>query len=475
MGLFDSLDSVSEEAVVITVPDSTHQVVGRLRFDPNSGTTLELIDTTAIFDPHKSLRKRLSIIHGTLLNKVNITLLQCKITDINGGFSPIVKVAIRADRLVTGIHLTDPSSKLFDEIRVTAPQLNEWLALPTIQPERPLDELPATPRRYGLNFTPESDFSIHSQGGPILSSSQVVSICDNNNYSQTLSIHGYLNTRRPEPIELDACDSELFSLQAFISLLCGQQVFFQSIRLYRHDLDPVERHLKSVEYLPTLQRPEKTPRNPPQVFVSRKSIGDALKQLWSNWQNRYTTIRSSVELFCATDMAGVQLPEFRFMNMMQALEAFHRAQFPGTYMSAQDYAQIESAMSGAIPDAVTNDHRAALRSRIKYGNEHSLRKRLRDLEATLPRDASACIHRSLRDFLDRAVDTRNQLIHSGERTSGFSNGLDLHHAEKLLRWFLAASILHDLQLPENTLTEALANVLELNLAKNHFETLSKPS
>ncbi|MDN5873075.1 MAG: hypothetical protein L0H29_01670, partial [Sinobacteraceae bacterium] len=55
----------------------------------------------------------------------------------------------------------------------------------------------------------------------------------------------------------------------------------------------------------------------------------------------------------------------------------------GTYMSPEDYEAVRHALATAIPSSVGADHREALKSRIKYGNELSLRKRINGLAGYL--------------------------------------------------------------------------------------------
>lgn len=65
-----------------------------------------------------------------------------------------------------------------------------------------------------------------------------------------------------------------------------------------------------------------------------------------------------------------------FLSLMQALEGFHRATMPGLYTSEAEYEPVKQALNYAIPKVIGPDHKEALKSRIRYGNEVSLRKRV---------------------------------------------------------------------------------------------------
>ena len=98
---------------------------------------------------------------------------------------------------------------------------------------------------------------------------------------------------------------------------------------------------------------------------------------------------------------------------MQALEGLHRALFPGNYMDIAQYEPVKDALTAAIPEGVGSDQRTSLKTRIRYGNEISLGKRLQKLAEELPVALRTRILGS--NVVPRSwVDTRHYYTHWDE-------------------------------------------------------------
>ncbi|HVB98261.1 MAG TPA: HEPN domain-containing protein [Candidatus Dormibacteraeota bacterium] len=141
--------------------------------------------------------------------------------------------------------------------------------------------------------------------------------------------------------------------------------------------------------------------------------------------------------------------EPEFLGLMQALEIFHRRLIGGNYLSEEEWAEPLEMLVGAIPESLAGPHRQALKTRLRYGNEYSLRKRLQELMGGLQ---EATVQRITRGedngFVERCVNTRNGLVHegSGEILSG---GLQaLWRTSLTLRALLTVLILKSLGVPE---------------------------
>ena len=106
--------------------------------------------------------------------------------------------------------------------------------------------------------------------------------------------------------------------------------------------------------------------------------------------------------------------EARYLFLMQAIDAFSRVMTNATYVEDGEYQLIRAALSAAIPSETPADLRASLRSRIKYGNEFSLRKRLALLLRGLEPATRELICPNLDEYVERVVHTRNFLTHYSE-------------------------------------------------------------
>jgi hypothetical protein len=99
--------------------------------------------------------------------------------------------------------------------------------------------------------------------------------------------------------------------------------------------------------------------------------------------------------------------EGRFLALVQAVEAFHRRFADGVYVLPEVFdQQVAPALIAAIPGGLDASLVESLKSRIRFGNEYSLRKRLR----LLFREHEQALEKVVPDaerFIDPIVEQRN--------------------------------------------------------------------
>ena len=101
--------------------------------------------------------------------------------------------------------------------------------------------------------------------------------------------------------------------------------------------------------------------------------------------------------------------QHRFLSLIQAIESFHQRIYKGEYLSDDDYNGVYKALVNAIPD-IDIDIKKSLENRLKYGNEYSLRKRLKEIFGKYQEILNGFIENK-NSFIEKVVDTRNYLTH----------------------------------------------------------------
>lgn len=94
------------------------------------------------------------------------------------------------------------------------------------------------------------------------------------------------------------------------------------------------------------------------------------------WFTKAERLRAVYTLFFGSMYFSEMYPRFHFLNLIQAVETFHRNMRKGQYLTEEDFKPIRTALTSAIPEGIADDLREALKSKIRYGYEYSLRKRL---------------------------------------------------------------------------------------------------
>jgi hypothetical protein len=160
-----------------------------------------------------------------------------------------------------------------------------------------------------------------------------------------------------------------------------------------------------------------------------------------------------------------------FLSLLQALEGFHRATLPGTYMADEDYEAVKKALGDALPLTVSPPHKSALKSKIKYGNEYSLQKRLTELVKALPDRVHLLAIGVAGDFPRSWIDTRNFFTHwDKELEQKIVTGQALYEANVRLRVLLRLVYLHFVGVDPQSLEKALlgTNPLAQHLIQLNF-------
>lgn len=195
-----------------------------------------------------------------------------------------------------------------------------------------------------------------------------------------------------------------------------------------------------------------------EFFMPRDTLGVDLSVLLNNWFNLNEKVRTPSQLALSVlGSEGLWL-HVEFLSLMQALEGFHRGLYSGTYMADEPYEDVKRKLSSAIPSDIGADHRASLASRIRYGNQISLAKRLNELVSRLPRAVCTTVL-GVEGKIPRSwIDTRNYHTHWDEELrQNVIDGQRMHHANTRMRNLLRVLYLHHVGVSESALLAALTN------------------
>jgi hypothetical protein len=173
--------------------------------------------------------------------------------------------------------------------------------------------------------------------------------------------------------------------------------------------------------------------------------------LAENWFSSTSLLSPIYELLFGTLFNRDSFVKTKFLNLSQALESFHRRVLGGTYLPPEGYVATRSALRAAVPESVPDDLRQRISDTIKYANEYSLRKRLKELLCSL--DGSTLEILKISDVAavsDLIVKTRNYLTHFDEqsRTSLVDDIVGMHYMNERLTALLFILILKKLGMNE---------------------------
>jgi len=176
-------------------------------------------------------------------------------------------------------------------------------------------------------------------------------------------------------------------------------------------------------------------------------VRDALPQIISSWFRSSAAIKTSRNLLTSIVRSEGQYLQFKFLALMQTVEATHRSFNSKSYMPEAEYQSVCQILTEAIPDNVSKELRASLKSRIKFGNELSLRTRFKELFLKLPESLRPNICSDWRAFVGMAVDFRNTQTHPNTGHSATEPDLDqMWESCQQIKLLLTIIFLNDLGL-----------------------------
>jgi hypothetical protein len=196
--------------------------------------------------------------------------------------------------------------------------------------------------------------------------------------------------------------------------------------------------------------------HPHEMLLGYPRLRTLFPEIVESWFSKKDVLDPSASLLLGVLATPHMFLDFRFLALMQAVEAFCRRCCAGKYMPDQAYAEVLVTLCKAIPEKVPRDLKNSLvEGKLKYGNEYSLRKRLRDLLKTLAPDTLALVTESDGEFAKWVVNIRNDLTHlSPDSAQSAYTSRDLLKAYFQLRVLLTIVLLKHLGIPEEMIRDA---------------------
>ena len=184
---------------------------------------------------------------------------------------------------------------------------------------------------------------------------------------------------------------------------------------------------------------------PSQMLFTFQDISDRPEKFLRNWFDKASLLEPVYDLYYGIVYYPPTNQENIFLNLIQAIESFHRRIFKGEYIPKKDYEdKVYDILVKAIPALEGQDLKESLESKLRYGNEFSLRTRLRDILKRYNEIMPGFIP-DKKDFINKVVDTRNYYTHYDEDLKGRAvSDESLYYLTQRLRRLLEICLLREL-------------------------------
>jgi hypothetical protein len=180
-------------------------------------------------------------------------------------------------------------------------------------------------------------------------------------------------------------------------------------------------------------------------------IANQMPDFFRSWFVLKEKIAPVIGLIAGTYHNDRMYLETEFLTLMQAFEVLHRRLVGGSYVSASEWAPSLQHLVAAIPPNLSSGHVAALKTRLKYAFEFSLRKRLELTLNKLETRTHEILTGGDKAFVDKCVDTRNGLTHEGSGVLWDAGLEELWRTNNRLRGLVTLLIWKELGLSEESI------------------------
>lgn len=431
------------------------KISGTLKFHPVEGANLELIGSfKGIEDLNTVLQP--DIISGITSNSKIITLYKCYESPSHMSVPGFLRSSFIASMVFLGYHFEKEEDIIFDSLALNYSHLEEWARITGFQFKIESDSknhLTKQEVRYSFpekveaklsNLNISFDYNFTSGGDRI----KEVKL------KQTM----FIKIEPHKPVHFNDYQRNIcYHIQNFLSLAIGRAV---SPLIIKGKTNACKTKLPdgrvvyndilifySIKDLPDLSKK----LHPFDMLFSFRDISANFEKYLRNWFAKSEVLQPVHDLYFGILYNPSMYLQHEFLSLIQALESYHRRVDDGKYVSDDDYTQIYETLISAIPQELDNDFRESLEQKLKYHNEFSLRKRLKELLKKCGAVGNLLIHDNER-FVEDVVTTRNFLTHYDKSIEmKAKTGQELYRLVQKMKFILEIGFLIELDMPVETI------------------------
>ena len=339
-----------------------------------------------------------------------VTLDNCFYMKKNFALIGISKSKISVDRMFVGVGLGKGKKVEFNSFRFSADCLDKWVGISGIDTcvdfqNHKLSiqyKLPET-----INFSLDNGMTLNiafKYIGPHFGDKAEAKIAE----------QVYLELRSGELREFSEFSMIAFKLTSLLCFAMNRTVSLKNVsaissQIQRRDGSGNECPVSIAIYYQSNPYAVKSPSiNRNDMLFDFISVKDNAEKIFNNWIAAYDHLSPVLGLYFSAKTDAHKYLDGRFLALVQGLETYHRRTSDVTRIRQKDY----DSLVCIIMDLCPKHHSDWLAGQLKYGNEISLRQRLKTL--TDPFKGHLGPHKDRSKLISKIVFTRNYLTHYTE-------------------------------------------------------------
>jgi len=375
---------------------------GTLKFDEGEGARLVLADRSRSFG-FGSHREH-DVILGDTIDGKRVSLLNCLDTRTSFGTGKLGRREMFAHVVLNGIHVKDADPPLH-AANATFRNAAAWWGKSGVNVRlRSKTDL----RRATIRYSAREPIVLFADGDVTLSAYATLaelpwSADDSGDYRLREEVRIELVSKIGRP--LSYVTSTMHACQDLLSIACQAYCDMTSLNVFAD-----ARHSRKASYHadPVFRGNEKSRRH--KLLFGRADIARDPRRVFTAWLGEADKIASMRAVYFSA-VYGDHFIEGRFISLCQAIEGFHSRYRRGLFMDQAKFdARVLEPLFKAIPKRLDPLLAESMRSRIRFGNQYSLNKRLRLLFAE-HHEAIETVLPKAAQFIRPIIKQRNLLTH----------------------------------------------------------------
>ncbi len=433
--------------------DGSSPVNGRLSYDPTGGPSLELLGAPLSADVFGQ-RQDSRTIFGWLLNGTPVTLVDCWVTNSSMGAGGVgLPTKFHVSRALFGAHVSSLDELRVKSYMVELSSLTSWTCSTPANLQWTKEGETLSGANVGFRFPDPIRVEM-----PHLSFDLLIShVLKMPQTPSEISIrwHAGVSVQAHESVPLSEASELSWQIRNLMSLLIGHRLSTRAVSLTplvnaRSTNEDVPLHLIGHQR----GQHDEPDAHPSEMLLPYDSVKVQFAEMVDRWFARSAQGALASNVYFGSQLLVSPTVDVKFLAVVQALESYHRSVGTGVYMDQEEF--DKAIQQATLPDAFQGDHRQSLKNRLKYGNEHSLRKRLTDMLGRLPDAVRMRVAGDVPRFVHKVVHTRNYLTHYDHDAQQHAyEGGNLFVASERLRVLLVANFLLDLGISHQRLPDVL--------------------
>jgi len=419
--------------------DSEKKVTGKLYYDYEEGIILTLNKE------FPSNPTEVEIINGVKYGGQSLTLLNAIFTSSKGDFKGSYEVIYNCEFLLYGELFSQEREMSFNKLSFGFTNLEEWFC------HKPYEIVTNDNYEWSISNVYLPSKKIEIQTGLNLKTNSSFTKNIKSKQEIDLSFRTYFTFEADSKITLEYYIEAIKLIQNFLTLSmdssCSTKFIkglSQSDKFYGIDIvrgKSFENDYKKV--------------HSHDMILSYNDFNTKFEEVFINLFELKNKFESIVNLFTANYYKSDTYQELRFLNLTQAFEAYFRLTKETSYLPENEFDKFRRQIVDSLPKSKNISLNAKLKSIIKYANEFSLRKKMKEFISSFEEDTIAFFGLDS-SFIDKIVSTRNYYTHYDKSLKeDAEKGIELTKLEIKLRYILTLYLFRDLGLNELFILEKI--------------------